>query len=114
MFRVHRWQEVTGLRAFLIAFALVILMLIVPSSANASIAPEYSFPITSIESDGQYARIPDWSQITFRTLPPILEAGEFVAPPDLNQTVGYDLSRRWKAGQTADSYSNLRSNLPQI
>ena len=107
MFRVSGWRKIAGLRLCLIALALVVLTLMIPSSVNASITPEYSLPITPIESDGQYARVPDWSQITFHTLPPILEDGEFVAPSDLNQTIGYDLSRRWRAGQTADTYLKL-------
>ena len=107
MFRVFGWRKIAGLRLCLIALALVVLTLMIPSSVNASITPEYSLPITPIESDGQYARVPDWSQITFHTLPPILEDGEFVAPSDLNQTIGYDLSRRWRAGQTADTYLKL-------
>ncbi|KAM3099289.1 M23 family metallopeptidase [Phormidesmis sp. 146-12] len=82
-------------------------MLVFPFSVHASIAPEYSFPITPIDSNGQHARVPDWSNITFRTLPPILEDGEFVAPSDLNQAIGYDLSRSWKAGRTADAYLKL-------
>jgi hypothetical protein len=92
------------------------LMLVMP--AVAEIAPEYPFPITSIESGEQFARIPDWSQITLRSLPPIQEEGEFAATADVNNAAGYDLSRTWKAGQTADQYLKLgdlqTSFYPQI
>ncbi|WP_416671450.1 M23 family metallopeptidase [Egbenema bharatensis] len=71
------------------------------------IASEPDLPITTVESEGQYARVPDWSQITFSSLPPILTAGSFVAPPEVNQVLGYDLSRTWQAGDTADTYLKL-------
>jgi hypothetical protein len=92
------------------------LMFVMP--AMAEIAPEYPFPITSIESGDQFARMPDWSQITLRSLPPIQEDGEFAATADVNNAAGYDLSRAWKAGQTADQYLKLgdlqTSFYPQI
>jgi hypothetical protein len=75
--------------------------------AIASITPEYPLPITSIESGDQFARIPDWSKITLRSLPPIQEDGEFAASSEVNSAAGYDLSRTWQAGQTADQYLKL-------
>ncbi|PSB23135.1 peptidase M23 [filamentous cyanobacterium CCP2] len=71
------------------------------------IALEPDLPITTVEFEGQYARVPDWSQITFSSLPPILTAGSFVAPSGVNQLLGYDLSRTWQAGDTADTYLKL-------
>jgi hypothetical protein len=71
------------------------------------IALEPDLPITTVESEGQYARVPDWSQITFSSLPPILTAGSFVASSGVNQLLGYDLSRTWQAGDTADTYLKL-------
>jgi murein DD-endopeptidase MepM/ murein hydrolase activator NlpD len=77
-----------------------------------------NIPTTLIEADGQYAPVPDWSQITFGTLPAILTDGEFVAPDDVNQLLGYDLSRSWQAGDVAASYLKLgdfqTSLYPQI
>jgi hypothetical protein len=102
--------------AWVIAWFACWLMLVMPAAAR--IAPEYPFPITSIESGEQFARIPDWSQITLRSLPPIQEDGEFAATADVNNAAGYDLSRNWKAGQTADQYLKLgdlqTSFYPQI
>ena len=100
-------QIVTTLGRWLIAFSLCVLVLLVPASASASIAPEPPFPITAIEWQGQYARLPDWSQITLRSLPPMQSAGGFTASTALNQAAGYDLSRQWQAGQTADTYLKL-------
>jgi hypothetical protein len=85
----------------------VILYLMASTTAFASLAPEPTFPITSVEWQGQYARIPDWSQITFHTLPPIQTAGAIAIPAEISRTVGYDLSRQWKAGQSADTYLKL-------
>ncbi len=85
----------------------VTLFLIASTTAFANIAPEPVLPITSVESQGQYARIPDWSQITLHTLPPIQNTGSIAIPADISRTVGYDLSRQWQAGQTPDTYLKL-------
>jgi hypothetical protein len=90
---------------FLFSLLLIFLGWIVPGLA--SIAPEPPIPTVAIEWENQYARAPDWSQLTFRTLPPILSDGAFESTPDINNTLGYDLSRTWQAGQTADSYLKL-------
>jgi hypothetical protein len=50
---------------------------------------------------------PDWVQITLRSLPAVLESGSFEAPADLIRLLGYDPSRVWQAGQTADQYMQL-------
>jgi hypothetical protein len=85
----------------------ILLCLIATTTAFASVAPEPTLPITSVEWQGQYARIPDWSQITFHTLPPIQTAGSLAIPADISRTLGYDPSRQWKAGQAADTYLKL-------
>jgi hypothetical protein len=100
-------QMMTAMGRWLAAFLACVWLLFTPTNALASIAPEHPFPIASAEWQGQYARIPDWSQMTLRSLPPIQQAGEFVATPDLNQALGYDFSRQWQAGQSADSYLRL-------
>jgi murein DD-endopeptidase MepM/ murein hydrolase activator NlpD len=50
--------------------------------------------------------LPDWSQISFSRMPPILNNGSFDGKPYL-QSVGYDLSRRWTAGMTPDQFLKL-------
>ncbi|MEL6777776.1 MAG: hypothetical protein AAFO06_11010 [Cyanobacteria bacterium J06597_16] len=95
-----------------------LIFLFSPGTAIASIAPEPPIPTTAVEWEQNYARIPDWSQITFRSLPPILSPGEFSAPGELSQALNYDPSRQWQAGQTADTYMKLgdfqTSLYPQI
>ena len=88
---------------------LALLLGLVTSQAQvaASISPDPAIPTTAIALEDTYAQLPDWAQITLRTLPPILADGGFVVPPDLTQTLGYDLSRMWQAGQTADTYLKL-------
>jgi hypothetical protein len=100
-------QALTQMGVFLLGLVFSCLMLLVPGPTSATVPAEPPLPMTAMEANGQYARIPDWSKITFHTLPPILSDGEFIAPSELNQTVDYDLSRRWQAGQTADSYLKL-------
>jgi hypothetical protein len=72
-----------------------------------SVMPEPAIPTTAITWDEHHARLPDWSRLTFRTLPPILSEGSFQSTPDINRMLDYDLSRSWQAGQTADSYLKL-------
>ena len=107
MITTGRTRQIALLRSLLIGLAIACFTLLLPVSAAASPDTETALPIASVEWDGQYARIPDWSEISLHTLPPILEDGEFIAPSDLNQAIGYDLSRSWKAGQTADNYLKL-------
>ncbi len=99
----QRWQQ---LMRWLAIFILGLLLLI-PGVAIAKITPEYPLPITSIDWEGQYARVPDWSQITLSSLPPIQANGEFSSSSEVNQAAGYDLSRQWQTGQTADQYLKL-------
>ncbi|MBD1822949.1 M23 family metallopeptidase [Cyanobacteria bacterium FACHB-DQ100] len=100
-------RRTTILKSLIIGLAIVCITLLFPASVAASPDVEGTLPIASVEWDGQYARIPDWSEITLHSLPPILKDGEFTAPSDLNEALGYDLSRHWRAGQTADSYLKL-------
>ncbi len=112
------WQIPTAIGRWLIAVISCVVILLIPTPAIASIAPEQPFPITSVEWEGQYARIPDWSQVTFHSLPPIQQSGEFSSTSDLNNAVGYNPSRQWQAGQSAESYLKLgdfqTSLYPQI
>ncbi len=54
--------------------------------------------------DGVRVALPDWMQINFSNLPPISSSGEIVVPISVVKELGYDPSRTWTAGQTADSY----------
>jgi murein DD-endopeptidase MepM/ murein hydrolase activator NlpD len=92
----------TGL-AVLVGLILSCLLWLV--SAEGAIAQD--IPTTIIESEGQYAPVPDWSKITFGTLPAILSDGKFAAPANVNQILGYDISRTWQAGDRANTYLKL-------
>jgi hypothetical protein len=102
--------------AWILAWLACLLCLAMPTVA--SITPEYPLPITSVSSGDQFARIPDWSQITLRSLPPIQENGGFESTSEVNNAAGYDLSRTWVTGQTPDQYlklGDLQTSLyPQI
>ncbi|MBD1847438.1 M23 family metallopeptidase [Cyanobacteria bacterium FACHB-63] len=70
-------------------------------------APISTVPYQIHEQEGLHAMTPDWSQITFASLPPISQSGEFISPADWSNAIGYELSRRWKLGQTLDQYLKL-------
>jgi hypothetical protein len=119
MLKEQRQKFTVGrLIGFILSLLLGLVLFLNPESAFASIAPEPPIPTTAIEWEQQYARIPDWSQISFRTLPPVSSDGEFSAPPEASEAIGYDLSRKWQAGQTTDTYLKLgdfqASLYPQI
>ena len=106
--KLHRIGQSVGLAGLLLVGVLWLgFALLMPTKAVASIAPEPSYPLTSVAWEGQYARTPDWSQTTFRSLPSVLSSGSFDAPADIQAMLGYDLSRHWQAGQTADTYLKL-------
>jgi murein DD-endopeptidase MepM/ murein hydrolase activator NlpD len=50
--------------------------------------------------------LPDWSQISLGSMPPIAANGSFDGSA-YTKTVGYDLSRSWSAGMTPDRYLKL-------
>ncbi|WP_193200527.1 hypothetical protein [Nostoc sp. MG11] len=68
-----------------------------PYSANAQIP-------TVTYAQGKYqTQAPDWSKITWDTLPPVEQPGYLKIPQNLISVFGYDPSRSWSAGQKADS-----------
>ncbi|MGK7887942.1 MAG: M23 family peptidase [Leptolyngbyaceae cyanobacterium] len=90
-----------------LALCAVVIVILASVPSGAVLPPEPAIPTTAIAQDNQYVRIPDWSRITFHSLPPILSDGIFESPPNINQALGYDLSRIWNAGQTAEKYLKL-------
>jgi hypothetical protein len=99
IFRRRRlgWS-VIGLLVFVFAIALHLWPL-----APAHSSTQTGSPVPVIQ-DQMLGIKPDWAQITLRSLPAILESGSFEAPTDLIWQLGYDPSRLWQAGQTADEY----------
>jgi hypothetical protein len=63
-------------------------------------ATEPWIPTVPVQWDKQYARVPDWSQLTVANLPPLLSGGAVDIPGDLVSSLGYDPSRIWQAGQS--------------
>ena len=57
--------------------------------------------------DGTRVILPDWLDLDFLSLPPIESNGEIIFPRQIIRQLGYDPSRIWQAGQTADTYMML-------
>jgi len=101
-FRRRRpWQPVIGIFVLILAIALHSWRV---QPAHSSLQPGSPVPVIQDQILGTK---PDWVQITLRTLPAVLESGSFEAPADLIRLLGYDPSRVWQAGQTADQYMQL-------
>lgn len=69
--------------------------------------PQNVTPPLSTTSSGVGEDAIDWANLSFSSLPPILESGELVSRPEWNEAAGYDLSRTWSAGQTLDQFLKL-------
>ncbi|MDZ7965850.1 MAG: hypothetical protein RM368_12880 [Nostoc sp. DedSLP03] len=71
---------------------------------SASIAQTPTTTPTIDYSQGLYkTAAPDWSKITWDTLPPVQQPGFLKIPKNLISVFGYDPSRSWTAGQKVDS-----------
>jgi murein DD-endopeptidase MepM/ murein hydrolase activator NlpD len=55
----------------------------------------------------QTVNLPNWSEISFSSLPAISSGGSFELPSSLLNQLGYDPTRTWSAGQTADQFLML-------
>lgn len=98
-------------RKWLLPFlAATVFILAVTLSGLLSLPARSSFaPGSAIPTEAEMLEIatPDWAKITLRTLPAILKSGSFQAPDNLISILGYDPSRTWEAGQTANQYMRL-------
>lgn len=72
-------------------------------------AQENATPVpTVVYTNGQeHVTAPDWSHITWSSLPPIQEGGRLLFPESFVAKMGYNPSRVWSAGQTPDSFTML-------
>jgi hypothetical protein len=70
-------------------------------------ANESAIPTIPYAAGNQSVNIPDWSAISFSSLPAISSSGSFELPSNLLDQLGYDPSRTWSAGQTADQFMML-------
>ncbi|ODG99636.1 hypothetical protein A4S05_37255 [Nostoc sp. KVJ20] len=79
-------------------FLLTAIASVVPLSASVAQTPTIDY------SQGLYkTAAPDWSKITWDTLPPVQQPGFLRIPKNLISVFGYDPSRSWTAGQKLDS-----------
>lgn len=99
--RRRRWPPVIGIFVLMLAICLHSWRM---PPAYSSLQPGTPVPVIQ---DQMLGIKPDWVQITLRSLPAVLESGSFEAPADLIRLLGYDPSRVWQAGQTADQYMQL-------
>ena len=99
--RRRPWRPVIGIFVFILAICLHGWRV---QPAHSSLQPGSPVPVIQDQILGTK---PDWVQITLRSLPAVLESGSFEAPADLIRLLGYDPSRVWQAGQTADQYMQL-------
>jgi hypothetical protein len=86
---------------------LVILALQLRPATISAVTTEPWIPTTSMTWDEHQVRLPDWSQLTFGTLPPFSTEGAFESSAEINQSLDYDLSRSWQVGQSVDSVLKL-------
>jgi hypothetical protein len=86
---------------------LVVLTMQLKPVTTSAIATEPWIPTTSMTWDEHQVRLPDWSQLTFGTLPPFSTDGAFESSAEINQSLGYDLSRSWQTGQSVETVLKL-------
>ena len=77
-----------ALISFILSLIAGLFFFLFSAPAFATIAPDPTIPTTAIEWEQQAARIPDWSRISFRTLPPVASDGAFDATPEASQAEG--------------------------
>ncbi|OWY64102.1 hypothetical protein B7486_49175 [cyanobacterium TDX16] len=80
-------------------FLTTALSFVLPEITLSAIQPSLPNAIEESEFSSYISKL---NNLTFSTLPAISELGEFVSRPEWNKIAGYNLSRTWKAGQTAD------------
>ena len=100
---------IPGLRhILLLGLTLITVLWLQPPhlQATLNVADDW-IPTTAMTWDEQYVRLPDWSQLTFGNLPPLMSDGSFDAPEEIIQSLGYDLSRQWTAGQSLETVLKL-------
>lgn len=56
---------------------------------------------------GKEVLVPDWTQISFDSLPPAMEAGSLEFPTEILSQLDYDPSRIWQAGDLPSSFIML-------
>ncbi len=95
-------------RIFLIVLFIVSFMLTSTSPwLGTRLHAANPIPTLSYTNGQQKVGAPDWSKITWSSLPPIQSPGWIQVPPNLGSELGYNPSRTWQAGQTPDTLMML-------
>ena len=103
--RRRSWFQVFLIILFIVSFMLTSAF---PWLGQKPIAAlERSIPTLSYTNGQQKVGAPDWSKITWSSLPPIQSPGWIQVPPNLVSELGYNPSRTWQAGQTPDTLMML-------
>ncbi len=101
-------MKLKRLALVLLAIASVFITQIFPITANPiNTANISNIPLLRQKLGEKEVLVPDWSRINWSNLPPIQTAGEILFPQELIEQLGYDPSRSWEAGTTADRILKL-------
>lgn len=84
---------------------LIAISTVTPNQAQTNL--NSSIPTTTQIIDGTEVQVPDWTQITFDSLPPAIEAGSLEIPAEILSQLDYDPSRIWQAGDLPSSFIML-------
>ncbi len=105
----------------IIACLISILLMLLPVQAAAAQIPQPAapsgqptnqptqpaIPAQTYAADGQQLLSPDWSQITFGSLPGVTQPGWVSLPPSITNQLGYDPSRSWPSGANLAQFMEL-------
>lgn len=100
------------IRSFIV-ITLMVMSVFLVRGLPALAAPTYntsattSIPTITYTDGQQQALAPDWSQITWSSLPPIAEPGWIQVPSKFVKDLGYDPSRVWFGGDRPDQFVML-------
>jgi hypothetical protein len=85
-------------------FKPTVLAVAIAFSGGVTVSAQTQTTPTTTYTQGKYTgTVPDWSKITWDTLPPVQQPGFIKIPQNLISVFGYDPSRSWSAGQKSDS-----------
>jgi len=100
---------------FFFFFALIFLLAIAfsPVWEKPALAVETkSMPTVAYSNGNQKVLAPDWSRLTWSSLPPIQESSGWTElPSGLSQQLGFDPSVSWQVGETPDRFIKLGSDV---
>jgi hypothetical protein len=72
-------------------------------TGGLTVTANSQMPTVTYSSSKYQAKVPDWSRLTWSSLPPVQQPGYLSVPPEIATKFGYNPSRSWSAGQNVDS-----------